>query len=433
MTSFRLLEGMQLGVASAATQIEGGNKQNSWYDWFKKGYIKDNADPSIATMHYELFEQDSQLMHDMGIRHYRLGIEWARLEPKNGVFDEAEFIHYRKELLLLKRLGITPLLTIHHFTNPLWFEKMGAFKNKKCIAIYLRFVKKVVRAFGDLVSEYITINEPNVYATSGYFFGIWPPGKKSIRLTLRVHNHMAECHVKAYTLIHKQRKEMGFDDTKVSYAHHMRVFAPKNPKKLWHRMCTPVMERLFQSSISKTYLTGKGCFPLKRIKNAGEGPFCDFHAINYYSRTAVSGFGTGFMDDVPVNDLGWEIYPEGIVQNARALYKLAELPIYITENGTCDEKDTFRCRYLFDHLKALCESGLPIERYYHWCFADNFEWVEGYTARFGIVHVDFKSQQRTVKRSGEFYTKMIEAHGVTQEIFDEYCDAAYNTNTRSNR
>ncbi len=428
MTSFKLLEGMELGVASAATQIEGGNTHNSWYDWYIKGHIKGNADPSVATMHYKRYKEDTKLMHSMGIRHYRLGIEWARLEPKNGVFDEKEFIHYRQELLLLKKLGITPLLTIHHFTNPLWFEKMGAFKNKKSVDIYLRFVRKVVRAFGDLVGEYITINEPNVYATSGYFFGIWPPGKKSLRLTLRVHNHMGQCHVKAYTLIHTLRKEMGFDDTKVSYAHHMRVFAPKNPKKISHRMGAPLMERLFQSSISKMYLTGKGCFPLKRVKGAGSGPFCDFHAINYYSRTAVSGLKSGFMDGVPVSDLGWEIYPDGIVQNARTLYALAKLPIYITENGICDNSDTFRCRYIYEHLKALCESGLPVERYYHWCFADNFEWLEGFSARFGIVHVNFNTHHRTVKRSGEFYTKMIEAHGVTQEMFDQYCDAAYNIN-----
>jgi beta-glucosidase len=237
---------------------------------------------------------------------------------------------------------------------------------------------------------------------------------------------MAECHVKAYTLIHKQREEMGFIDTKVSYAHHMRVFAPKNPKSTWHRFCTPIMERLFQSSISKTYLTGKRCFPLRAIKDAGCGLFCDFHAINYYSRTAVSGFESGFMDGVPVNDLGWEIYPEGIVKSALDLYALAPLPIYITENGTCDTKDVFRSRYIYEHIKALCESGLPVQRYYHWCFADNFEWVEGYTARFGIVHVDFKTQQRTIKRSGEFFTKMIEAKGVTQEMYNEYCDTAYN-------
>jgi len=425
--SFKLLEGMQLGVAAAATQIEGGNKQNSWYELYLKGRIKDGSDPSIATKHYELYADDAQLMRDMGIKHYRMGIEWARLEPEQGVFDEQAFLHYRSELLLLKELGIEPLVTIHHFTNPLWFERMGAFENHSSVDIFLNFVKKVVEAFGGLVSEYITINEPNVYAAFGLFFGMWPPGKKSMKATFRVLNNMCECHIKAYALIHALRERMGFADTKVSYAHHMRVFAPKNPQNIWHRICTPILHRIFQSSVSKAFLTGKACFPLRSVKGE-KGLFCDFHAVNYYSRTAVTGFGDEFMENVPVNDLGWEIYPPGIAGNAQELYKLAPLPIYITENGTCDNEDTFRCRYLYEHIKALCETGLPVERYYHWCFTDNFEWLDGFSARFGIVHVDFSTQERTIKRSGAFYKKMIGEHGVTQEMYEEYCRVAYKTN-----
>lgn len=426
--SFRLPGGLRLGVASAATQIEGSSSENSWYEWYQKGRIKDGSDPSVADMHYELYEQDASIMHGMGIKDYRLGIEWARLEPQRGVFDESEFAHYRKEIELLRELGIKPLLTIHHFTNPLWFERMGSFENKECVQIFLNFVKKVVGELGDLVSEYITINEPNVYAVFGYFFGEWPPGRKSLKATFRVLNNMCECHVKAYELIHRLREEMGYDDTMVSYAHHMRVFAPKNPKNLLHRVCTPLLHRLFQSSVSKAYLTGKGCFPLKRVKGVHKGCCCDFHAINYYSRAAVTGFSEDYMDGVAVNDLGWEIYPQGIIEVSEELFKLAQLHIYITENGTCDNTDAFRSRYIYEHVKAISESELPFRRYYHWCFTDNFEWIEGFSARFGLVHVDYSTQQRTVKRSGEFYKKMIEQNGVNKELYDEYCDVEYKTN-----
>lgn len=424
----KLPENLGLGVASAATQIEGGHKDNSWYEWYQKGHIKDNADPSVANMHYERYADDAQLMYEMGIRHYRLGIEWARLEPQPGVFDEKEFAHYRQELLLLKKLGIKPLLTLHHFTNPLWFERMGAFANKKCVQIYLRFVTIVVKKLGDLVCEYITINEPNVYATSGFFFGEWPPGKKSLGAALRVMGNMCECHIKAYDLIHKLRKGMGFTDTLVSYAHHMRVFAPKDPKKFLDRTGARLMLKLFQTSLSSAYLTGRSGIPLRRIRGIEKKLYCDFHAINYYSRTAASGLSAGFLSGVPVNDLGWEIYPQGIVECANELYALAKLPIYITENGTCDNTDTFRSRYVYEHIKALCESGLPVLRYYHWCFTDNFEWVEGFAARFGIVHVDYATQQRTVKRSGEFFSKMIGEGGVSQKMWDEYCDVEYRMN-----
>ena len=286
----------------------------------------------------------------------------------------------------------------------------------------------MVAELGDIVSEYITINEPNVYAVFGWFFGDWPPGKKSLASTLRVYNRLCECHVKAYGLIHRLREEMGHTDTKVGYAHHMRVFEAKNPRNPWHRVCTPIMRRLFQTSFSKAFLTGKACWPLRRVHGVGEGPFCDFHAVNYYSRAAVTGFSEEYMDNVSVNDLGWEIYPEGIVQCAKELYALAKLPIYITENGTCDNTDAFRSRYICEHLEALFGSGLPVERYYHWCFTDNFEWLDGNSARFGIVHVDYATQQRSVKRSGEFYSRMIAERGVTQEMQSEYCNVEYRTN-----
>lgn len=426
--SLQFPESLHLGVASAATQIEGGDQNNSWYEWFQKGHIKDGSDPSIANMHYERYQEDAQIMHDMGIRHYRLGIEWARLEPEPGVFDEAAFAHYRDELLLLKQLGIAPLLTLHHFTNPLWFERMGAFESPESVSIFLRFVRKTVEVLGDLVSEYITINEPNVYASFGWFLGDWPPGKKRFGATLRVMNRLCESHIKAYGLIHRIRREKGYQDTKVSYAHHMRVFVPKNSRSLWHRASTALMQRLFQNCYSNAFLTGRPYWPLHRVRGEGNGPFCDFHAVNYYSRSAVSGLNEGYLSPVPINDLGWEIYPAGIAQCAKELYALAKLPVYITENGTCDNEDNFRSRYIYEHIRALCESGLPMERYYHWCFTDNFEWLEGFSARFGLVHVDYSTQKRTVKRSGEFFSKMIAKRGVSQEMYDEYCLVEYNLN-----
>ncbi len=426
--AFILPKGMRLGVAAAATQIDGGNRENSWYDWFTKGHIKDGANPSVACKHYELYVQDARLMQELGIKDYRMGIEWARLEPERGVFDQEAFAHYRREIELLHELGIEVLLTLHHFTNPMWFERMGSFEHPECMDIFLAFVRKVIEELGGLVSEYITINEPNVYAASGFFLGEWPPGKKSMDTAFLVMRNMCACHIKAYGLIHKLRKEKGYGGTRVSYAHHMRSYTPKKWWNPWHIICTPVLHRFFQSCISREFLTGKPVWPMGRVAGVSKGLYCDFHAINYYSRTAVTGLADGVLESVSVNDLGWEIYPPGIAKNTRELYKLAKLPVYITENGTCDNSDGFRARYLYDHLKVLSESGLPVERYYHWCFTDNFEWLEGYSARFGLVHVDYSTQERTVKKSGIFYKKIIEAGGVTKEMEEEYCRSSYKTN-----
>lgn len=413
-------DNMKLGAASAATQIEGGALNHNWNDWYKKGKIKDGSNPENANRHYEKWKEDAELLKKMGISVYRMGLEWARIEPEEGKLDKKAVAHYREELTYLKELGIEPLLTIHHFTNPMWFEEKGGFSKPENAKYYLRLVKAVIHYFGDLVSEYITINEPNVYAVNSWFYGMWPPGEASIKKTMDVLSVMAACHIKAYEMIHRERQKMGFSDTKVSFANHLRVFEPENPKNVKQQVYSKSMEWMFQKALSKAMCTGKFELPLRNMIDAKEGRYCDFIAINYYSRSTVSGFADGVRKNAPINDLGWEIYPEGIVKCAREMYDLIKCPIYITENGTCDNEDSFRSRYIYEHLKALCESDLPVERYYHWCFCDNFEWIEGESARFGLVHIDYKTQERTIKKSGEFYRKMIEARGVTEELYEEY-------------
>lgn len=425
MAQFKLKPGMLLGVATAATQIEGGDENNSWYDWYRQGKISDGSSPARANDHYVRWREDLQLMKDLKIQIYRFGVEWSRIEPENGRFDDEVLAHYREELLLLRELGIAPLLTLHHFTNPLWFEKMGGFENKSSVHVFLRFVDKILQTVGDLVSEYITINEPNVYATSSYAYGAWPPGKKSYSAAMLVMSRMAVCHIKAYELIHRQRAAMGFNDTKVGFANHLRVFAPQNPSNPRHRAAARLSARLFQGSLTRAMCTGRFELPLFSVGQVKPGKYYDFHGINYYSRSTVSGIGDGVRAGAPVNDLGWEIYPQGIVDCASEVYTKYPAPIYITENGTCDNADKFRSRYIFEHLQALCASDLPVERYYHWCFCDNFEWLEGESARFGLVHVDFASQKRTVKDSGRFFAEIIAAGGVSEELYEKHARQTY--------
>ena len=425
MEAFRFPADFALGVASAATQIEGGDTNNSWYDWACTGHIKDGSNPVNANDHYNRWREDLDLMVSMGIRHSRFGVEWSRIEPEEGRFDEEVLAHYRQEIQAMVDAGVRPLLTLHHFTNPRWFEQMGAFENPRCVELYLRFAEKVVRAVGDLVSEYITINEPNVYTMNGYFGGGWPPGKNSLGAYRTVLTHMAACHIAGYRMLHRVRSEMGYDDTRVSFANHLRVFQPLNKSNPIHRVSCWFAEKAFQGALSRTMCVGEVVFPMKRHGEIRRGKWCDFHAVNYYSRSTVSGLADGVAPNTPINDLGWEIYPQGIAETCRMLYDIMPLPIYITENGTCDNTDTFRSRYICEHLHALTQSGLPVRRYYHWCFCDNFEWLEGESARFGLVHIDYRTQQRTVKRSGEFYAAMIREGGITEEMIDTYCGGAY--------
>ncbi len=418
--AFRLRPGFLLGAASSASQIEGGALDHSWNDWYRQGRIRDGSDPARAADHYALWREDTELMAQLGLKVCRFGIEWARICPAEDRVEEGVLDRYRQEIFYMKKLGMEPLLTLHHFTNPMWFEEKGGFTRAENRAYFLKFVEIAVDALGDLVSEYITINEPNVFATESYYFGAWPPGATSFRTAVRVMDNLTACHIEAYELIHARRRAGGYSDTMVSFANHMRVFEAKDPRNPIHRLSAALARHVFQGALTKAMCLGQFSWPLKNVAGVSPGEYIDFVALNYYSRSTVSRLGDGVKEGSPKNDLGWEIYPEGIVICAREHHKVLARPIWITENGTCDNEDSFRSRYIHDHLAALSASDLHVERYYHWSFTDNFEWLEGESARFGLVHVDYPTQQRTVKRSGHFYAELIRQHGVTEELYHQY-------------
>lgn len=416
MTEFRL-DGVLLGVATAATQIEGGCDTTNWADWAKTpGHIADGTTPVRATGHWERWREDTELMASLGIQTYRFGVEWARLEPQPGVFSDEAFAHYRDEITLLRDKGIRPLLTLHHFNNPRWFESMGAFEHPDCVPIFLRFVERVVTELGDLVEDWCTINEPNVYATFGYLYGVFPPGAKSLPRTLRVMTNLAHAHITAYELIHALRAGK---PTRVTFAVHLRVFDPANPANPVHRALARAQEFLFQEAVTEAMCTGRFRMPLRRPEGIREGRYYDALGINYYSRSWVSKIGDAARPGAELNDLGWEIYPEGLERVARWAHDRWPAPIWVTENGTADNTERFRTQFLHDHLEIVAaarSTGLPFERFYHWCFVDNWEWAEGEVPRFGIVALDYATQERTVKPSGRFYADVIAAGGVTAEI-----------------
>lgn len=417
---FSLKKDFILGVATASTQIEGGRVNSNWNDFCDRKKTNDGSDVARANMHYEKVKEDIELLKKLKIEAYRMSIEWARIEPERGAFNAPALSHYREELALLKQAGIKPLVTLYHFSHPMWFEKLGGFEKKENIDIFLRFVETCIKELGELCDDYITINEPNVYAVQSYFLGLWPPEQKSFIKTIKVMNVFIAAHCKAYELIHKIRKEKGFNSTRVSFAHHVQAFHPKNPKSGFDRFSTKQLTHLFQDGIMKACFKGEFIFPFKNILKIEKKQYADFISINYYSRQAVRGFAYKPFTGTPKNDLGWDIYPQGLIECAKTCYDYVPMPIVVSENGTCDNRDRFRSRYIYDHLKAISESALPFEAYYHWCFIDNFEWKEGEAARFGLVYCDYETQKRTVKTSGEFYRELIEKKAVDDSIMGKY-------------
>jgi len=425
--NFQLKPGMLLGVTTAATRIEGGAADSSWRRWYAQGHIKDGSDPAAAVDHFGRWQEDGALMEELGVQCCRMSVEWSRVEPEDGVFDEAAIAHYRQVLQALADRGIRPLLTLHHFSCPLWMERRGGFAGDGSVTCFLRFVHRVVESVGDLVSEYITINEPNIYAYRGFLEGSWPPGRRSLPDMARVMTNLSAAHIEAYGLIRKTRLKMGFTDTRVGFSNHLRSFAPLDPADPVHRFWASRSRQLFQGSLTRAMCTGRASFPIGKHPSIIPGQYCDFHAVSYRGRSTVSGPGKGPGHGLPADDLGREIDPQGIVEVCREVCKLLPRPVYITANGVCDGADAFRARYIAEHLEALCTSDLPVERYYYWSLLDGWEWTLGRSARFGLTGVDPRTGARTVKPSGEFYRQVIAQGGVSEELYRRFCDVPYPT------
>ncbi|MFY0600725.1 MAG: family 1 glycosylhydrolase [Cyclobacteriaceae bacterium] len=423
METFDLPGDLMLGTATAATHIEGGEQNHNWYRWSEQGKIKDGSHSKAACDHINRIESDVVLIVDLNCQTYRMGLEWSRIEPEEGEFSEEGIALYRKEIQLLIDKEVKPLVTLWHFSNPLWMEDDGGWVNPLSVSRFQNYVAYVIEQLGDLVTDWITINEPNVYLFFGYFDGVWPPGHQGdIKGFLKGARHLVIAHQRAYELIHSYYTDAN-QSPKVGVAHHLRIFDPID-KRLLSKMAAKLQERVFQNVFLEAMTLGEMMFPLTSGNfKMKEGLFADFIGVNYYSRDMIKGVWKPFelfgercvSEEGSKNDLGWEIHPEGLGVICEAIYEKYKLPIYITENGTCDKHDAYRSKFIYDHLKALSkiiESGVDVQRYYHWSLLDNFEWAEGNSARFGLYHTNYKTQERTLRESGRYYAEICKNRSV---------------------
>lgn len=432
MKGYKLPEDLMFGTATASLQIEGGDTNNNWYRFCEQGRTKDGTHCIVADDHWNRYEEDIALMKEMNQQLYRMSIEWSRIEPSEGSFNEVAIAHYRAELGMLVKNGIRPLVTLHHFSHPLWFEDMGGWENPRSAECFLRYTEKAVLYFGDLVAEWVTINEPNVYLEGAYGAGNFPPHKPSLKAYFTGLKHMSIAHIEAYKMIHRIRKDKEFPgQTLVGFAKHVRVF-DTGRKGILSRLSRSLVDYCFHTITFEAMVFGKFSFPIGHGNYPqGKGVFCDYLGINYYSRDIISftwNINRAFAElavkeGTERNDLGWEIYPEGLYILCKRYYDAYKLPIFITENGICDHRDSKRARFIYDHLemvKKLREDGVAVQRYYHWSLMDNFEWEQGLTPRFGLIEVDYATQKRTIRRSGRFYGDIARSKEVTEEMIDMY-------------
>lgn len=382
------------GAATSAHQVEGGNIHNDWWQAEQKRALKEAS--GQACRHYELYAQDFLLAKELNHNCHRFSIEWSRIEPQAGIFDSLQIEHYRKVIADLKIQGIEPVATLHHFTNPVWFSQKGGWVNFKLQKYFLRFVDKIVREFSGQVKFWITINEPLVYSSHSFLLGAWPPQGRSLFKTAKVTFNLAGAHIKAYHIIHKIYQEKGLKKPLVSIAANLQAF----------EICRPTLKNKLA-----LYLRHK-LYNLYFIDRLIRKKTLDYIGINYYGRNLadVESWGIKHLlldtcgcnhHPLRKNSLGWDIYPQGLYKLLIVMKKY-DLPVLITENGICTEDDNLRWDYIREHLQQVhkaMDEGVKVIGYIYWSLLDNFEWDKGFGPRFGLVHIDYPSQKRTIKTS----------------------------------
>ncbi len=414
MIAGRFPESFLWGTATAAHQVEGGNHANDWWAWEQvPGHIKhgDRSDP--ACEHYERFASDFDLLRSLHQNAHRLSLEWSRIEPAPGEFSSTALAHYRDVLQALRERGMEPLVTLHHFTNPTWISAAGGWEAPETAEHFARFAQRVTDQLGDLARFWITINEPTVVAYQGYVRGDWPPGKRDFGAALRVVVNLIRGHWLVYERVKRRRPEL-----QIGLAHHLRVFDPARRFAPQDRAVAKAFNRVFNETTLRSLREGQLVFPLTRNGNfSGPRHSQDFIGLNYYTRDLVRFnrryraelFGERVLvEPTRRSDLSWEIYPEGLYRTLVALRR-EQLPIFITENGIADRDDTMRPEFLVTHVQAMLRAihdGVPVRGYLHWTCFDNFEWAEGYSAKFGLIACDPVTQERRLRPSARLYAEI---------------------------
>lgn len=376
--------GFLWGAATASYQVEGGNYNSNWWRFEQEeGTIKNGDSAEVAIDHYNKFEEDFGLAQALNLNSYRFSIEWSRIEPEKGVFDIEEIEHYREVLKALHGSDIEPMVTLWHFSLPIWLEDEGGWESSDAVDYYLRYVEFVVQNLGEDVELWITMNEPMAYITCTYVSAKWAPAKVDLTKVTPVFINLVKAHKSAYETIHTVDKE-----AQVGIAEHSSYIVPYNENN--------IIENL--GAFLSTYLWVN--LPIDQIAT-----HADFLGIHYYYKQTIR------MDlvrdvitkkdphEIEVESLGRIYYPQGLYE-ILLRYKKYDLPIYITEIGIPDYHEIDRDQFIREHVRELyyaIDAGIDVRGIYYWALLDSFEWTEGYGPEFGLIAVDRDTLERTIK------------------------------------
>jgi beta-glucosidase len=312
-----------------------------------------------------MYNLDFAFAKKLGHNCTRISIEWSRIEPEEGWFNQKEIDHYIQVIDSCIQNGLEPFVTLWHFTNPIWFTEKGGWSNSKSAFYFSRYAEKIVKAFKGKVKFYLTLNEPVVAINQGYLMGYWPPVKRNPLLWYMSLRNLLKSHSQAYKLM----KE--FDPAlQIGIAHHM----------VWSKI---YKESLYASLNSKlTNYIMNDYFLMNNFETH------DFIGLNYYFWNPI-GIDSIDREKIDKSDLGWDLVPEGLYRLIKDISKFNK-PVYITEHGLADADNTRRPLYIkqsLDFVKKAITEGADVRGYMHWSLVDNFEWAEGFAPKFGLIEV----------------------------------------------
>jgi beta-glucosidase len=402
------------GVATSAFQLEG----SPYADWSSWDAIL-NSKPHV-TNHYALYKQDLNLLKDLGVNAYRFSLEWSRIQPKETFWDDQAIAHYQEIIDILLENNIEPLVTLHHFTHPLWFIKKYPWHLDSSREKFLEYVKKILTRIQG-VRYWITFNEPYVLLLGGYLEGCMPPGIRDVSLALRALENILICHGEAYEKIHSL-----IPGAMVSVAHNMAALAPWHIWNPLDKLLAKIAKYFYNHSLLDAFLTGilHIKFPFSKairipipIKDK-----LDFFGVNYYTRVHMrfnpfKKMGVELrhrdIDGYGLTDMGWEIHPYGLEKVLRYASKL-NVPLIITENGIATNRDRKKIRFMKSHIDVLercIKNGIDVRGYFYWSLIDNYEWLQGLDARFGLYRVDFNTLERKPTKAALYYSYLVKSRG----------------------
>jgi beta-glucosidase len=411
-STVRFPDGFLWGAATSAHQVEGGNRWNDWWRYENRSLdVAPRFRSGGACGHWERFDDDFALAAADGHNAHRFSIEWSRIEPEPGRIDRAAVAHYHDVLASLRKHKLTPVVTLLHFTLPLWIADAGGWERRDTIAAFASFVRLCAREYGGEVDWWCTINEPEVYAFRAYSEGVWPPNRKDDSLALQVIAHQLEAHAVAARVLREEDRADADGDgvaARVGFAKHVVQLEPLRWWSPLDRLRAFFEDRVFNEAVIRAPITGEIDLAIpgaRRVRRRVPGleHSLDWFGLNYYTRWMVNAHGGAphvLRPGAPATDLGWEIRPEGLALAAGRL-AAAGVPVLVTEHGFADAADAVRPRALAEslaHLGRAIARGTNVAGYLHWSLLDNFEWEQGWAGRFGLYGVEPGGDLRRVRR-----------------------------------